>query len=310
MVKQSDWGIIYCPIKNSRSTHKRWQKIKKYLEEENISFDFVQSEGETSVERLSSMLAANGYHTILIVGGDAAVNAAVNGLMNSGIDYTTVALGVIPNGFANDFARFWGYQEKEYKQTITWLRERRIRTIDVGEVHYTVEGKNKIIYFVDCINLGAAASIMNLRKKMHSFWGFRTLSFISSAFLLLFQRMEYKMHLKVNEDDFTKKVMTVCIGSASGYGQTPNAVPYNGLLDVSVVSHPEVAQLLQGLWLLFTGRFLTASNVKSYRTKHVSILATSKARIALDGKVLRELHPITTLEIKVKQEILNFIIPS
>ena len=45
-------------------------------------------------------------------------------------------------------------------------------------------------------------------------------------FLLLFQRMEHKMHFKVNLDDIDKSVMTVCIGSARGYGQTPSGVPW------------------------------------------------------------------------------------
>ena len=75
------------------------------------------------------------------------------------------------------------------------------------------------------------------------------------------------MHFKVNLDDIDKSVMTVCIGSARGYGQTPSGVPYNGLLDVSVVSHPEISQMVEALWMLFRGRFLNHKAVKSYRTK-------------------------------------------
>jgi hypothetical protein len=56
--------------------------------------------------------------------------------------------------------------------------------------------------------------------------------------------MEYKMKLKINSEVIERKVMTVCIGSGPGYGQTPNAVPYNGMLDVSVVYHPEMVQLI------------------------------------------------------------------
>ena len=45
--------------------------------------------------------------------------------------------------------------------------------------------------------------------------------------------MDYFMSLKINTDSIKQRLMTVCIGNAQGYGQTPNAVPYNGLLDVS-----------------------------------------------------------------------------
>lgn len=45
---------------------------------------------------------------------------------------------------------------------------------------------------------------------------------------MIFQRMEYRMHVKINTDVIRRKVMTLCVGNALGYGQTPNAVPYTG----------------------------------------------------------------------------------
>ena len=51
------------------------------------------------------------------------------------------------------------------------------------------------------------------------------------------------MRIKINTDSIHRSVMTMCVGNALGYGQTPNAVPYNGLLDVSVVYHSEMMQL-------------------------------------------------------------------
>ena len=84
--------------------------------------------------------------------------------------------------------------------------------------------------------------------------------FLFSFILMIFQRLEYKMHLKINTDEIKRKVMTVCIGNALGYGQTPNAVPYNGQLDVSVVYHPEMTQLFEGIYLfVVTGKEGTIS---------------------------------------------------
>lgn len=59
---------------------------------------------------------------------------------------------------------------------------------------------------------------------------------------MVFQRLEYKMRLHINGETIDRRVMTVCVGNAPGYGQTPNAVPYNGMLDVSVVYHTEMVQ--------------------------------------------------------------------
>jgi O-antigen/teichoic acid export membrane protein len=142
-----------------------------------------------------------------------------------------IALGVIPHGMMNDFAHFWGFSDSDYEQTIKWLKQRRIRKIDLGCIRYTNKRDEKCHrYFLNCINVGLIAAIMNLRRKTHHFLGSRTLSFISSFVLMIFQRLDYKMHVKINEDEIQRRVMTMCIGNASGYGQTPNAVPYNGLL--------------------------------------------------------------------------------
>ena len=79
-MEPSRWGIIYCPKDGVRHIHKEWEAIRSYLTEKGVLYDFVQSEGPKSVERLAAMLASNGYTTIVIVGGDAALNRALNGV--------------------------------------------------------------------------------------------------------------------------------------------------------------------------------------------------------------------------------------
>ena len=72
------WGILYCPRRDIFFPQKRWEKIENVLRERNIAFDKVQSENSESVERLCNMLINNGYKTIIIVGGDSALNDAVS----------------------------------------------------------------------------------------------------------------------------------------------------------------------------------------------------------------------------------------
>ena len=239
------WGILYCPKHGITASKKRWAKIENCLKDNDIKFDFVQSEDQSSVTRLINMFINNGYKTIVIVGGDSALNDAVNCLMS--VDSSIrekICLGLIPNGLMNDFAHYWQLKENDVNQIIGWIKQRRVRKIDLGCIHYTnSEGDICHRYFLNCVNIGLISAIMNLRQRTHRLFGSRTLSFLFSLILMIFQRLDYKMSLKINSDIIKRKIMTVCIGNASGYGQTPNAVPYNGLLDVSVVYHPEMTQL-------------------------------------------------------------------
>lgn len=307
-VNDNKWGLLYCPRGGWRS-NKRWTRIEKVLRQAGVDYDFVQSENEKSVERLVKMFVNNGYKTIVIVGGDSALNDAINCLMQ--FEKTVrdgVALGVIPNGLMNDFAHFWGFDDSEVEQTVNWLKQRRIRKIDLGCIRYMNEQSEKCHrYFLNCINVGLIAAIMNLRRKTHHLFGSRTLSFLFSFILMIFQRLDYKMHIKINSDVVKRKVMTMCVGNASGYGQTPNAVPYNGLLDVSVVYHPEMTQLFEGIYLFVKGKFLNHKSVHPYRTREVEVLEAPHAMIGIDGRLMKT--PKGAYRIQVEQEVINFLIP-
>ena len=84
-------------------------------------------------------------------------------------------------------------------------------------------------------------------------------------------------------------------------------MPYNGLLDVSVVYHPEMMQLIEGFYLLFTGKFLNHKSVHPYRTRRVDVLDASHAMVSVDGRLLKT--PVGEYSIEVEQEVINFLIP-
>ena len=306
-VEPNRWGIIYNPKAGSRKTQKRWNEIRSYMENRKVVFDYVQSEGFGSVERLARTLANNGYRTIVIVGGDGAINDAINGIMTSMVeDKTNIAFGIIPNGIGNDFAKYWGLDEDNYKAAVDWIINRRLREIDVGRCNYFDGEKHTSRYFLNAIYIGLGARIVQISDGTRRFWGIRELSFAASMFLLLFERKLYRTHLCINGEHIRGRIMTVCVGSARGYGLTPSAVPYNGWLDVSVIYRPELIQLFSGMWMLLQGRILNHKMVKPYRTRKVKVLRAQNASVSLDGRILDRHFP---LEITIQPEAITLIIP-
>src|SRR5574344_1227993 len=102
-MEKNRWGVIYSSRVGPANSHKRWLAMQQYMEKRGVRYDFVQSEGSGSVERLAKMLSDNEYHTIVVVGNDAALNETLNGIFkeNSRLP-DDFALGLIPNGIGND----------------------------------------------------------------------------------------------------------------------------------------------------------------------------------------------------------------
>lgn len=305
-VKPEKWGVIYNPKAGTRKVQKRWKKIKDYMDEMGVDYDYVQSEGYGSVERLAGILANNGYRTIVIVGGDGALNDAINGIMNSTAENKQdISLGIIPNGIGNDFAKYWG-MNTDYKEAVDMLITGRRRRIDVGTCDYFDGTTHRRRYFLNAINIGLGARVVQITDRCKRFWGVQYLSWVMALLSIVFERKLHRMHLKINGEHIRGRIMTVCIGSAWGYGQVPSAVPYNGWLDVSVIYRPELLQLWAGLWLLIQGRILNSKLVMPYRTQRVKILRAQNAAVDLDGRLLDRQFP---LEVSVLHEAITLIIP-
>ena len=285
-VEAGKWGVIYNPKAGTRKVQKRWKEIKEYMDQKGVAYDYVQSEGFGSVERLAGILANNGYTTIVVVGGDGALNDAINGIMLSNAEHKEdIAIGIIPNGIGNDFARYWDIG-MDYKQAVDWIIKNRHRKIDVGFCNFYDGEKHQRRYFLNAINIGFGARIVKVTDGTKRFWGVKFLSYLAAFFLLFFERNLYRMHLRINDEHIRGRIMTVCVGSACGYGQTPSAVPYNGWLDVSVIYRPQLLQTMSGLWMLIQGRILNHKVVKSYRTKKVKVLRAKENYINHTGLIM------------------------
>ncbi len=299
------WGIIYTPKAGVLRTHRRWEKIRELLNDRGVEYDFVQSEGHGAEQRLALMLAQNGYTTIVVVGGDGALNRVVNaiGEYDEGL-LQSIRFGLIPNGYGNDYATFWGLQEGDVETAVDTLVKGRVKRVDLGVLRMK-EGKR---YFLNCVNVGLASSIFDIKYKTYRFWGMSGLSYLTSAFVLLFQRLDNHIRFRVNHEVIDHRLMTLCVSNCRGYGQTPNAVPYNGMLDVSTTVQPRVTHLFHGLVLLVRGHFLSFRDARHYRTAQaVEIQEIGNAKVSVDGQVLP--RPEMPLSVEVKREMVQFIIP-
>jgi len=302
-------GVIYCPVRRwFCSTKKRWRQMAASLDKYGVAYDMVQSEERQSVERLVTMMIANGYETIVVAGGDAALNDAVNCLMKLEKQHRAkINLGVIPNGSINDFASYWGFASDKLDLCARSIALGKTRKIDVGCLRYNNRrGERKQRYFLDCVDVGLLASIQRLRQNVRRMLFSRKLSYAISLLLMLFQKMEFKVQFKINDTNETHRITTICIGNATGFGQTPGATPYNGMLDVTVVRSIFLLQYITGIWLFLRGRLLNHKRVRPYRTERIEIESGHSIPVSVDGHPIES--PVGRFYADIEAEEVNFII--
>ncbi|OLB75961.1 MAG: diacylglycerol kinase [Actinobacteria bacterium 13_2_20CM_2_71_6] len=104
---------------------------------------------------LAQQAAADGMDVVVTLGGDGTVNEAVNGLLAHGTGPDAPALGVVPGGSTNVFARALGLPSDCVEATgvlLEALRANRFRTIGLGRADDR--------YFTFCAGLGIDAEVI------------------------------------------------------------------------------------------------------------------------------------------------------
>ena len=299
------WGVIYTPRIGALKPMKRWGEIRSYLMSKGVEFDFIESENYESIERLARMFADNGYGTVVVVGGDGALQDAINGIMASE-RRSEVVLGIIPNGIANNFARYWGLHEDDYKAAVDCIITHRVRKVDVGCCSYDAEEGRVERYFLNVLNAGLSAQIVEIANKKRTLFA-KYLYQLFGLLYMLFHRRNFKMKLRLNNQVVDEKFMMLCVGNSVGYGLTPSAVPYNGWLDVSAIRKPKWLGLLEGLLMVAHGKILNFELVMPFRTTEIVIESAGGALFGIDGRPFKPSFPLT---VSVKPEMLNLAIPA
>lgn len=299
------WGIIYAPKAGSLCPGKKWKEISEYLDEKGVEYDFVQTNDCAAIENSAREYADNGYGTIVVAGGDGVLQDAINGIMSSP-NRAAVTLGIIPYGIANDYASYWGLSDSDCKAAVDCIMTRRVRKVDLGCCICTSEGVENRRYFLNVLNIGVSAYIVELANQKRTF--FAKIAYrVLGLFHLLFRRQNFRMKFRLNCQTVDKKLMMLFIGNSRGYGMTPSAVPYNGWLDVSAIRMPKFMGILEGLHMLMRRRILNFKLVEPFRTADILIEDLGGAGVGIDGRPFKPSFP---LRVVVEPEVLNLIIPS
>ncbi len=287
---QKEWLAIVNPNAGSGKGQKDWHLIAELMRKVNLSITVNFTEAKGHAVHLTGEAVRNGCRNIITIGGDGTLNEVVNGIfMNKACPSTDVTIAMIPVGTGNDWGRMFGIP-LDYEKAVSIIKEGKVMLHDIGMVNYFNEAENKNRYFINIAGLGFESVVVkrtNYQKdRGHSG---KTIYFYN----LLMSLLSYKntrAEIIVDGEKKSADVFSINVGNGKycggGMRQTPDAVPDDGLLDVTVINGIGKFEIIRSLKMLYDGTILTHPKIDGYKCRNLKVSSESLLWVEADGESL------------------------
>ena len=247
------------------------QMVERYIDRSKYDFEIIYTQYAGHAYELAKEAAERGVDVVVAVGGDGTVNEVGRGLV-----HTNTAMGVIPCGSGNGFARHLGIPIS-VKRSIEFINNAEPLVIDYGKL-------NGHPFFCSC-GMGFDARVSDDFAKCGSRG---LLSYVKTT---LVDWVKYKPETYVVETPHFKKefkAFVVACGNASQYGNnayiTPFASMRDGMITVSVLSPFSTVEMPLVATKLFRHTFDNSSHVTTIATSWMRVTRTAPGPVHYDGE--------------------------
>jgi diacylglycerol kinase (ATP) len=293
MEQISDKGeclVIVNPNAGSGRGKKDWNKISSLLEKEGMVFSVKFTGKKEDAISFTKNGIESGYRKIITVGGDGTLNEVVNGvLLNTTCPPVEISLGLIPVGTGNDWGKMFGIPS-DYKKAVEIIREGKEMIHDAGIVSYSSDEGIKTRYFINIAGLGFESAVVKRTnfQKDHGHSG--KLIYFYNLLLSLLAYRNTKTEIEIDGELVTVNLFSLNIGNGrycgGGMRQTPDALPDDGLLDVTIIGDIGKIEIIRKLQLLYDGTILSHPKISGFRAKKIKVTSGCDVWVEADGESL------------------------
>lgn len=284
-------AFIVNPISGTKAKNRVAKLIRELLDLQQFAPTVVVTEYAGHATQLAQQFAMEDYYAVVAVGGDGTINEVASGLIG-----TNTALGIVPNGSGNGFARHLDISTR-MNRAIEMLNNSEVINVDYGLV-------NNQPFFSTC---GVGFDAVVAQDFSDSSRGFK--GYVQSIFKDLFQYKPETYQLKGEGIDLTTTAFLVNFANASQWGYdayiAPKASVQDGWLDVAIVSEFPMTAAAGLALSLFTKNIDEKLHMNTLRTKELTLTRASEGPMHIDGTPVMmpaELH------VKIVEEGLKVLV--
>jgi YegS/Rv2252/BmrU family lipid kinase len=265
--------------------------VREHYERSPAPFDILPCERKEDLDGLIARAGREQFDVVFAVGGDGTVHEVARRLIG-----TNLALGIVPTGSGNGFARHVGLPLIP-RETLIACGEGRIVTIDTA----TVNG----MPFIGVMGIGFDAVVA------HRFGATRGLRNYIREGLGAFARYEPEEYeIEIDGRAVRRRAFVLAVANSSQYGNNARIAPLaslqDGLLDVVTIEDVSFLTAIPLLVRLFNGTLHRSRRMKAEQGKRIVIRRAAEGPAHLDGE------PVmlgSLLDVRVVPESLRVLIP-
>lgn len=287
---KKEWLILVNPNAGVGKGIKDWRSISDLLSEHNFEFEAVFTERKLHAIELVQQKIELGFRKIIVVGGDGTMNEVVNGIFSQDIVPTTeITLGMISVGTGNDWVRTFNIPV-EYSKAIRIIKDEQTLLQDAGIVKYYSEAIQKIRYFINMAGLGFDALVAKKTNADKENGKTNPLLYLKNLVTTLFSFKSSNARVRVDGHELNDRIFSIGIGigqyNGGGMQQTPDAIPDDGLFDLTVIKHMGRMRVIASIRRLYNGTIGQHNRVETFVGKNIFVESKIPILLEADGESL------------------------
>lgn len=236
--------------------------------------------------------SAEGYETLVAVGGDGTVGEVISGIMSRG--HPALKLGTVPAGTGNDIGRNIGIRSVD--DAVRALRGGRTKAFDIIRVDSRVDGRPAQTYGFLCSAVGFSAIPM-IRPWMKRLLG-PTGAYYLATILQIIAYQDTYMTVRTESREHKGRTWLILVGNAESTAGgsmrlAPGARTDDGELNISVFpTGSRIGMATRLMPKIASGQHVNEPDIDYFPASSVKIESEPPAVVELDGD-LRGTTPAT-----------------
>lgn len=267
--------IILNPSSGKEKAAEYAEKIEETLREQYDVIDIRRTEKEGDAAAFATEACISLYDTVVAMGGDGTINEAINGLAEQ---EHRPALGIIPLGTVNDFARALNIPLDPYN-AISILDEQNLQPVDIGKINEH--------YFANVIAVGAIAEASyNVSPELKTRLGSLAYFMEGTKSFLGGDAIELSVdHENGKWEGHTFLLIAALTNSVGGFeALAPHANVNDGKFHAFIIKKMSVPKIASLIPSLLKGELEDSEEVEYMRTSFLNVTSDKAHVVNIDGE--------------------------